>query len=242
MALQPQNSLILGIAKNRARQAFFIGGSLSVILSLLFLFFPEIDLAVSEVFFRREKSVNGELVGFWLREEPALELMFFLVDVIARVILLGLIVLLGIRLLRRHHQSLSTAIVTLSLILGPVLLVNTGLKDHWDRARPREIQYFGGESKFSPAWIISDQCKTNCSFTSGHAAAGFSILVLHFVRVSVFWIWLGMATGFFIGLARVAVGAHFLSDVVFSFFAVYLSAAVVAWAFASFYRGISPTK
>ena len=119
--------------------------------------------------------------------------------------------------------------VTISLVLGPAVVVNSVLKEHWDRARPRELQDFGGSKQFTPAWVKSNQCDRNCAFTSGHAAAGFSFIALYFVARSPLWLWLSLACGGLIGWTRIAVGAHFLSDVVFSFFLVYLISAAVAW-------------
>jgi len=52
--------------------------------------------------------------------------------------------------------------------------------------------------------------------------------VLHFVARGSLWLWLSLAFGGLIGASRIAVGAHFLSDVVFSFFLVYLISAAVA--------------
>ena len=142
--------------------------------------------------------------------------------------LIAAIVLLIVRSFKKHARLLPTAIVTFSLILGPGVLVNSVFKEHWDRARPRQIQEFGGDKQFTPAWVVSNQCDRNCSFTSGHAAAGFAFVVMHFVARSRTWLWLGLASGALIGAARIAVGAHFLSDIVFSFFLVYLVAALVA--------------
>ena len=224
--------------KARSQKAIVIGGSLLIASGALFFLLPQIDLAFSKIFFRNEIGIDGRPIGFWLNDHPALDAFFVAVDWIARTILLGLVILLIYRLIRRHQHVLSTAIITISLVVGPLLMVNTVFKDHWDRARPREVEHFGGEKKFSPAWIISDQCEKNCSFTSGHAAAGFAFVVVYFVGCSAVWLWLGIAAGLTIGVTRVAVGAHFLSDVVFSFFAVYLSAAVIAWAFTRLSRGL----
>ena len=40
----------------------------------------------------------------------------------------------------------------LGLLVGPGLVVNGILKDHWGRARPAEIIEFGGTAHFSPAF------------------------------------------------------------------------------------------
>ena len=62
----------------------------------------------------------------------------------------------------------------LSLALGPGLLVNTVLKDHWGRARPAQIDGIRRRSQhFTPALVPADQCARNCSFPAGHPAIGF---------------------------------------------------------------------
>ena len=57
-------------------------------------------------------------------------------------------------------------------ILGPGAVVNLVFKDHWQRARPYQVQEFGGTQQFTRAGIITDQCDNNCSFVSGHVACG----------------------------------------------------------------------
>jgi len=212
------------LASARTKTAFWLGGGICLVLAFLFVAFPEIDIVVSGIFFNSDPEVKG----FFLKEDPALNFLFKAVDVIARGVLIIAIGLLILRTFQRHGRLLSTAIVAFSLIIGPAVVVNAVFKDHWDRARPRQIQEFGGEKIFTPAWVVSNQCDRNCSFTSGHAAAGFSFVVLHFVARGRRWLWLGLLAGGLIGAARIAVGAHFLSDIVFSFFLVYLIAALVA--------------
>lgn len=106
-----------------------------------------------------------------------------------------------------------------SLALGPGLVVNTLLKDHWGRARPHQIVEFGGSAHFSPAVLLSDQCARNCSFPSGHAALGFWLVAFAMVmpppwrRIAVP---IAFGVGVLVGFMRIAQGAHFLSDVVAS--------------------------
>jgi lipid A 4'-phosphatase len=215
---------LFDLVSARTKIAFRLGGGICLVLAFLFVAFPEIDIAVSRIFF----NTDPEVKGFFLKEDPALNFLFKAVDVISRGVLIIAIGLLVLRAFQHHGRLLSTAIVAFSLIIGPAIVVNAVFKDHWDRARPRQIQEFGGEKIFTPAWVVSNQCDRNCSFTSGHAAAGFSFVVLHFVVRGRRWLWLGLLAGGLIGAARIAVGAHFLSDIVFSFFLVYLTAALVA--------------
>jgi lipid A 4'-phosphatase len=103
----------------------------------------------------------------------------------------------------------------LSSILVPGLLVN-GLKTHYGRARPQQIQEFGGSSFFTPALVVSDQCSKNCSFVSGDAAEGFVPLAIALVarKRRQTLINIAMFFGVAVAVAKVMQGRHFLSDVV----------------------------
>jgi membrane-associated phospholipid phosphatase len=77
------------------------------------------------------------------------------------------------------------------------------------------------------------ECPSNCSFVSGHAALGFSLVAFAFLfppgdmrrRVTV----AALAIGTVIGLGRIAQGAHFLSDVVYAGLLVYGTTAALYW-------------
>lgn len=131
---------------------------------------------------------------------------------------------------RRTHRK--SGFLLLAFLLGPGLLVNEGFKEHWGRARPRDVQEFQGEQRFTPAIQPAAQCDTNCSFVSGHAAIGFALVTLAWVtQWRAGWVLLGIVAGSAIGLARIAMGGHFLSDVVFSGLVVWFSARIAAWIF-----------
>jgi lipid A 4'-phosphatase len=113
------------------------------------------------------------------------------------------------------------AFLILSLALGPGLLVNEVFKAESGRARPGQVEQFGGEKSFTPVFQPADQCTRNCSFVSGHAAMGFYLIGLAWVRQDRRWLWLGIAAGALVGAARILQGGHFLSDVLFGFWVVY---------------------
>jgi lipid A 4'-phosphatase len=111
------------------------------------------------------------------------------------------------------------AYVLLVLVLGAGLLVNVILKDNFGRARPRDVEEFGGSLHFTPAYVITSECDRNCSFASGDAAGAFFALafVLASSRrraVSA----AGIGFGVLVSAARIASGAHWFSDTVVSFF------------------------
>jgi len=106
--------------------------------------------------------------------------------------------------------------VWLTLITNLILIINLFLKNFWGRPRPEDVLEFGGKHDFSSWYQISDACSSNCSFVSGDAAVGFSLIVLYFVTDNLKYIYLSIIFGFLLGIVRIAEGGHFLSDVIFS--------------------------
>ncbi|MBM9593509.1 phosphatase PAP2 family protein [Roseitranquillus sediminis] len=111
-------------------------------------------------------------------------------------------------------------------LVGPGILVNLVLKEHWGRARPDHV--FSGESRFSPPFQMVDECARNCSFVSGEASAAATLAIVTGViawphlgprgRRRAVWILASVAV---LGSAlRVVSGRHFTSDVIFAGFLV----------------------
>jgi lipid A 4'-phosphatase len=199
---------------------FFIA-AIHVSLAGFFYIFPEIDLWLSRYFFVPTR-------GFALATSSSRKVFPYMAWTTA-LFINGCVVLLAVNWLRRRKDGAKkyflltnrhVVFLLLTLALGPGLLVNTVLKSHWGRARPYHVTEFGGTKDFSAAYVVSDQCKRNCSFVSGDASMGYFLLVFLFVakkpkRVIAI---LGMLLGTTIGAVRIAQGAHFLSDVVFGGF------------------------
>ena len=210
-------------------------GLLLFVASLaLFWLFPQIDLAVSgwfhdpELRFYPKNAADPDprpghwLFGFLYWFAPRLDYLF------AALLILGLILSAGRRFPSLVRERKRIAYLLLVLALGPGLLVNSLLKEHSGRARPADIREFGGGHVFTPAGVPADQCTTNCSFVCGHCSAGFYFIALGFVsRHRRRWFAFGVLYGSLVSLARIAQGGHFLSDAVLSFFAVYLTAALL---------------
>jgi len=123
----------------------------------------------------------------------------------------------------------------LLLVVAPFLIVNALLKDNWGRPRPKQVEEFGGKFHYQPALVIGDKHDgLKKSFPSGHAAMGFCFMAPYFIlisrnrRAATAWFWVGIATGLFIGFARMAQGAHWPSDVIWSFGIVYFSGYALA--------------
>lgn len=123
----------------------------------------------------------------------------------------------------------AAAFLLMSLVLGPGVLVNGVLKSGFHRARPHQVEQFGGEKKFTPAFVITDQCKKNCSFVSGDTSVAFYLFA--FALLFPGWRFAGFAVsltlGALIGYGRMKYGAHFMSDVIFSGIVTYLTTILV---------------
>ena len=119
---------------------------------------------------------------------------------------------------QKKHWRLPLAFIVLAGALGPGVVVNSVFKDNWQRARPYQVEAFGGTQQFTRAAVITDQCDNNCSFVSGHVACGFFLASLMLVdrRRRVMWGVVGVVSGLAIGFSRMAAGAHWLSDVLWA--------------------------
>lgn len=192
------------------------------IAAVIFLSFPQIDIAVSSLFFDPN-------LGFWMNKSDGFQFLRDIYQLGYVAIILTALILLINTLIRQVKPLVPwqfwTFVVT-SFAIGPGLIVNAVLKNNWGRARPAHVLEFGGEKTFSPALMISDQCPSNCAFTSGEGAAiftaafvlGIVILKRHTPDAKINWvagIILAAVTLFGAGL-RITMGRHFLSDTIFS--------------------------
>jgi lipid A 4'-phosphatase len=196
----------------------------------LFLLVPQVDLSASALFYDPHH-------GFTLRDWEPLSLVYHTIPLITwGIVAVTAAGAAWLFLMQRPMWRLDRKVllfVALSTALGPGLLANTVFKDHWGRARPTQIEAFGGAHHFTPAPLPAAECRRNCSFVSGHAALGFSLVAFAFLLPPGTTRRRGIAAalgfGALVGLVRVAQGGHFLSDVVWAGLLVFGVAAVLHW-------------
>lgn len=188
---------------------------------------PTLDLTAAALFFDPAyQPSNPANHGFYWRELWAANALHETIQWGARIlaaILAACIVL--------NRKRVAAAFLLIALLLGPGLLTNTVIKDNWGRARPVQVQEFGGQATFTPALQLADQCARNCSFVSGDGALGFFLHAFFYV-VPAAWRRRAFAIGFIgggvvFGGLRVAMGAHFLSDVLWAGALMLLCTAVI---------------
>ena len=188
-----------------------------LLLGLLFLFVPGIDLAATGLFYT---PGQGFPLAGWAPLAAVEDTVPWITKLIIAIVALGAVwlALIGRPLWRLDRKAL--VFIVAATLLGPGLIANTVLKDHWGRARPSQIEAFGGTRQFTPAPLPAAQCERNCAFVSGHAALAFSVVSFALLLPSGRRRRLAIATalgfGALVGVVRMAAGAHFLSDIVYA--------------------------
>ena len=117
------------------------------------------------------------------------------------------------------YKKIATIILILAII-NPLIFVQIS-KILCGRVRFRDLA--SDYSNYTP-WFLPPGLSGNKSFPSGHTAMGWMLLPLLIIvkdrelkdpyRIIITVLVIGW--GFFVGLSRVVIGAHFLSDILFS--------------------------
>ncbi len=122
---------------------------------------------------------------------------------------------------RYTRLRLPALYLVLALVIGPGLVVNHVFKLNWGRPRPDQVEAFGGYMPYREALEPGVRGRGR-SFPCGHSSVGFyftaGYLLLRRRRPRAARRVLGgsLVLGGLIGFGRMAAGAHFLSDVVWS--------------------------
>ena len=189
--------------------------AIAAVTTVLQLFGINVDVAISSLFYdpatRSFLGDNNHPSLARIREN----------GMIAIVTYVGCLVLAVAHFLPWRLPSIpprAAVFLTVSLLIGPGLLVNGIMKPHWGRPRPIEITQFGGTLKFVNWWDPTGACDSNCSFISGEASTaawmfGPAMLLPMPWRAAGIVV-VAALTAAISGL-RVIAGGHFFTDVLF---------------------------
>jgi lipid A 4'-phosphatase len=200
-----------------ARTVGLVLVGLAGLTGLVFAVAPGIDLAVAGFFHRL--AVYDTMP----RLLEAIGVLRTLEPVVTLLAVAPAVAVLLVKLFWPKRTTILPARAALflivSLVLGPGLLVNTVLKDHWARPRPGMVANLGGDMTFRPWWDPRGACTDNCSFVSGETSSAVwlaapALLVPLPWRTAAFAGVAAYATA--IGIMRLFMGGHFLSDVLFA--------------------------
>jgi len=217
----------------QASPARHVRGMLFLLLAATILLFlpiwPKLDMALSQHFY-----LAGQ--GFYLNQMTWVQWVYRYTPGIGRGIAVTclLMYLLGRWFPRRipaPWRRVGLA-VFLTAIVGSGVVVDLMLKPWWSRPRPVHVVEFGGQKAYKAPMQPCFLCAREYSFVSGHAAAGFSLMAFGAagsLKRRRRWLMAGALMGGFIGAVRIMQGGHFLSDVVFSFLAIWLVFKGICW-------------
>jgi membrane-associated PAP2 superfamily phosphatase len=191
--------------------------AVALLVGVVFAIYPQLDLKITALFFdpatRTFKAGGPPWVGY---ARDAARLFIALLVTPACFAFLGKLIVPRRRMLIPARSAL---FLIATLALGPGIVANTILKDHWGRWRPIDVTEFGGAERFTPWWDPTGLGQENASFIAGEPSGAFWTLapaalappqwrVLAYAGALVF--------GGAIGALRVAAGGHFFTDVVFA--------------------------
>ncbi len=201
------------------RTGLIIALAVAAFVGVIFGLFPQLDLMISAPFSRMvERGMNFAPhidPGYMLARDIGLWLVTAIVAPVVAALVFKL--LLPRRRLLLPGRAILFLVTTLAL--GPGLVTNVILKDHWGRPRPIDVTQFGGNEHFVPWWDPRGDCPGNCSFVSGDVS-GAVWTVAPAALVPLPWrpLAYGAALALSLGMAvvRMMAGGHFFTDTVFA--------------------------
>jgi lipid A 4'-phosphatase len=219
------------------RTGLLIALAIAVVVGVVFGLYPELDLRTSQPF---HQIVDSRHNVFAMRFYPPVMIARDIGVWLGGVLIAPAVIALVLKLFSPRRKLLvsARAIVFLmaTLALGPGLLVNAVLKDHWGRPRPVEVTQFGGPYKFVAWWDPRGACPGNCSFVSGDISGAMWTMAPAALAPPQ---WRALAYGGALALTagmsalRIIAGGHFFTDAVFAGVFTFL---VVWFGYALIYR------
>ena len=205
----------------------------------VFAKFPQVDLMVSANYYQKG-------LGFIHAQDPMVLWLYNWTPWIGRALVLALALFWAFNgfiasWLNRRGQADQAVrcqgpwrrvavVAVVAALIGPGLVIEGVFKNVVGRPRPVQVIELGGTEPFHGPFEWGDDPAHHKSFVSSHAAGGFALMSLGLTCGPVWrrrWLLISIVYGGVIGLGRMMQGGHFLSDIIFAFYAVWLSCEAV---------------
>ena len=199
---------------------------IAVYLPLAILAVLSAPFVVSDLDLALHSSFYDSASQSWPVGEAPIWRFFYTVGPVPGILLgaaSAILLLLGLGIPQFAKFRKLSAYFFFVLLIGSGLITNALMKDLWGRPRPKQVTAFDGTEEFERLLHYEPE-STGKSFPCGHATMGFFFFAfVPLTRGWRRWWWLLFALlfGILIGVARIAQGGHFTSDV--------LWAAAVMW-------------
>ncbi len=202
------------------RTGLIITLAIAAVVGLVFGLYPQLDIAIARPFYG---FIDAHKNTFALRLRPDVMLVHLIALRAGFLLVVPAVVAVVLKLLLPRRKMLISGRAALflisTMILGPGLLVNVALKDHWGRPRPIDIVQYGGDQHFVAWWDPRGDCPANCAFVSGDVAtAAWTLAPAALTPPQWRALAYGAAFAFTAGMAalRIIAGGHFFTDSVFA--------------------------
>lgn len=186
-------------------------------VAILFTVFPDWDMAISSQFWDASQRGFALAGAPWAR--TARSLANYIPWAFAAPAFAALMLKLIFPRAKMFMSARAAVLLAVTMALGPGLVVNGILKEHWGRPRPVHVDTFGGKDAFRSWYRTDGTCPGNCSFVSGEGALGFWLTAPASLVPGPAGVVAMVAAVTFACVAgglRIAFGGHFFTDVVFS--------------------------
>lgn len=205
------------------RTGLTIALTIGLVAGLLCAVDPQLDLDLAAMWYNASRHLFDVNAQMWVQHtREAARIVITLLVLPAFLAILGKLIWPRRRMLIEARAAI---FLIATLALGPGLLTNVILKDHWGRPRPIDVRQFGGDYRFVPWWDPRGGCPDNCSFVAGEPSGAFWTLApaaLAAPELQPIAYAAALAFGAGVGVLRIAAGGHFFSDVVFAGVFMYL--------------------
>lgn len=158
---------------------------------------------------------------------------------------IGILALAGLFIKKFKEYRRHFIFIILVILVAPGLIVQS-LKNTWGRPRPGELIEFGGiyeyHAVYQPNFKLIGNPDDGKSFPSGHAAIGFSLMLFYFIlrkkykKAAISALIFSIFFGLLLGTTRIIQGGHFISDIITSFFIVFVVCSIFNFIFLENYE------